>query len=462
MKVLLSCPNLQGALCRLSLCILDLDRGHFQWVDTGGFLQAGTDLGVTGLARVADGYLLAIQSPTRPRLVHLAPDLTYMRSATVEGLRDPHGLAVEGESVFVASTGTNTVYRYEPKSGRFWTHWRFERNPAQDALHLSSVLVADGALLATAHNDPRSYPARDGRGCVLNLDTGAVVVEGLDHPHSLAQLAGRLHVLDSQRGELLRLAADGTVELRSALGGFLRGIAPVAGRLLVGISSHRLHSRKEGAMLAYQSMDDGWMTDPKFRSAIALVDPLTLAEQKRYEFTLLAPEIFDALPLTSDPAESVLIDDAALWRTATMRHEIWMLTRRGHERSSALSRLRGEVRRRVLHDHAILRVDGITQNTLRGTAFDPAQPANPTHVRVVIDDRHVFYARADLARASAGAAADDRRPSFSLQLPSSVLSNGRHVVVVDIPDAIRCEPVVLEVRAAEAGPAEAPAAAGIL
>lgn len=443
MKALVSCPNLQGALSRFSLAVVDLGEDRVQWVDTTAFVDPKHDLGITGVAIFPDMVLLAVQSPARPRLVKLTGALEYRETIEVPGLRDPHGIAVAGRVALLASTGTNEVLAVDVDTGQSWKHWSFPETNERDVLHLSSIATHEGRILASTHNDPRPGEGRSGCGCIFELATGEILVDGLERPHSLTSIDGHLHFLNSSSGGIVRLDPEGRVEEGPKIEGFARGIAAFGDRLVVGSSSHRLHSRKLGVMTPNQQMTEGWMSDLRFRSSISIVDHASLYPRRSVDFTLLAPEIFDICILSADPSPAVLLDDAMILRAASQRHELWRLRYQVERQHAQIDKLKTYMGRRRLHEKAVIRQVQFNGVVLSGTAFDPDRPEAAIHIRAAIDNRHVFYARADLAR-SEGSVAEVRRPRFALQVPPSVLGRDRHRIELDVPDAATCEKVVLE------------------
>ncbi len=443
MKVLLSSPNLPGVPSRYCLSVLDLDGRFFRWIDTSAFIDTRTDLGITGIAAIPDGVLLAIQSPSRPRIVRLSPHLVYQKAIEVPGLRDPHGLAVADGVVYVASTGTNEILAFDPDTGRHWRHWAFGERTDRDVLHLSSLAFHDGRLLATAHNHPLKEAFPSDCGCIIEPSGGGVLLSDLHRPHTLISSVGRLHFLNSAGGSIARLGPDGAIDREAVLGGFLRGVARVGDKLIVGSSSQRLHSRKLGVANANLALDEAWIGDRRFKSSIVVLDAETFVIWERIDFTLMAPEIFDVHPLVVEPDPRVLLDEAEMLRSCSMRHEIWALrTRVDRQREALAKTAQGDARRHV-HERAVISFTGFDGGAISGEAYNPTRPGSAVYVRVIVDGQHVFYARSDLGR---GQAVDVMapRPRFSLQIPTGMLGQHRHRIELDVPDASQCAKVVLD------------------
>ena len=148
----------------------------------------------------------------------------------------------------------------------------------QDRCHLNGLATdAEGRpryLTAAAETDsPRGWAAaREGAGVVLDAGTGEVVCRGLTMPHSPRLHAGALFVLNAGTGELGRLElAAGRFEPLAFLPGFVRGLAFLAGRALVGLSLPRASPVFAGLPLERRLAEGGFAP----QCAIAVVNLAT-------------------------------------------------------------------------------------------------------------------------------------------------------------------------------------------
>ena len=81
-----------------------------------------------------------------------------------------------------------------------------------------------------------------GGGVVLDVDTGAVIAQGLTMPHSPRWYRDKLWVLDSGRGTLSTIdMMTARAEVVAQLPGFTRGLAFIGRYALVGLSKVREH-----------------------------------------------------------------------------------------------------------------------------------------------------------------------------------------------------------------------------
>jgi uncharacterized protein (TIGR03032 family) len=116
-----------------------------------------------------------------------------------------------------------------------------------DRCHLNGLAVSeDGTAPAyvtvlAASDVERGWRERkrDG-GCLIDVRSGATLLEGLSMPHSPRLYRGQLYLLDSGHGRLLRCdPITGSSEVVATLPGFTRGLDCFAGHAVVGLSRIR-------------------------------------------------------------------------------------------------------------------------------------------------------------------------------------------------------------------------------
>ena len=78
----------------------------------------------------------------------------------------------------------------------------------------------------------------------MEYPSGRIILDGLGMPHPPRVFDGKLYVLNSTQGELIRVDPDnGSYEVICNLGGFARGIDRVGDYLFIGISKLRHNSK---------------------------------------------------------------------------------------------------------------------------------------------------------------------------------------------------------------------------
>ncbi len=202
--------------------------------------------------------------------------------------KDIHDVMLRDGKFVCVSTGTNEVLWIDA-FGRITRRWMADGE--LDAWHLNCLCEKDGRLYLAAFGrfaDHRAWVGKcAGLGFILDLESGAEVVNGLSGPHNPRFLDGEWIVCNSHTNSLLIQAADGT-RREVALGGFTRGLAHDADFFYVGESANR----KAGI--------------PTDHSFIATVDRRTLEVIDRIKIPF--PEIYELVPLAPADADRMAAD----------------------------------------------------------------------------------------------------------------------------------------------------------
>ncbi|MDQ0314593.1 TIGR03032 family protein [Amorphus orientalis] len=169
------------------------------------------------------------------------------RGQTVSDL-DVHELGIDaaGRLIFVNTKYSclatdSAVHSFKP----VWRPPFISKLAPEDRCHLNGVAMENGApryVTSVATTDIvdgwRSH-RRDG-GVVVDVETDAIVADGLSMPHSPRIHDGALWVLDSGNGYLTRIDREsGSRERVAFCPGFLRGLSFHAGHAVVGLSLAR-------------------------------------------------------------------------------------------------------------------------------------------------------------------------------------------------------------------------------
>ena len=247
----------------ISFCNQDRPRRRFALAaferpgDPLAWLRIGVgrrDFGATGMI-CHDGFVFAIvQSNRCPRLVAFdAKRWTLDATSPLSQVRDPHSLALRDGRIYVSSTGDNAVYELQldgpPRLASERLYWRYpETSDQHDDVHLNSLAFVDDELLVSAFGPrgPEGHWTLDGR--VLNVDTAAVLAEGLNQPHSLIHGSGFLMFCESKGGRV-HVARDPERRIvfnAYDIAGYTRGLAYTGDGVLIGVSASRVASRSTG------------------------------------------------------------------------------------------------------------------------------------------------------------------------------------------------------------------------
>ncbi|MBS7537919.1 TIGR03032 family protein [Ancylobacter lacus] len=174
--------------------------------------------------------------------------LFVARQANITGDVDAHEIAVEagGRVVFVNTRHSCLATFSERHSFRpLWKPSFISRLAAEDRCHLNGLATESGHVryvTCCARTDAVDgwRDRRIGSGMVIRVEDNAVVADGFTMPHSPRLYRGRLYVLDSGRGYLVRVdPATGAREDIAFCPGFLRGLSFHDGHALVTLSLPR-------------------------------------------------------------------------------------------------------------------------------------------------------------------------------------------------------------------------------
>ncbi len=195
---------------------------------------------------------------------------------------------------------------------------------AGDRCHLNGLALAeDGnapAYVTALGETDTENGWREGKatgGCLIHVPSGEVVLRGLSMPHSPRLYLGKLYLLDSGRGALVRIdpltAEQHTI---AVLPGFTRGLDCFAGHAFVGLSQIR-----ETAVFGGLPLQD---SQPDLLCGLAIVELTTGAIRDLLWFHSVLGEVFAVcvLPGWRNPVlvgPDILTDDTqAVWLVPPM------------------------------------------------------------------------------------------------------------------------------------------------
>jgi uncharacterized protein (TIGR03032 family) len=190
---------------------------------------------------------LAPQYPKQPNIYDgfFAPRATYYT-----GQIDVHGLGWGAEGLWAVITSFSCLaliddsYSFVPK----WRPSFITELASEDRCHLNGMAMDGGApLYVTAlgsGNEQQSWRRNLPKGGVLiHVPTGEVILSDLSMPHSPRIYDGKLYMLLSATGEVVRVDTEQrTYEVINKLNGFIRGMARCDDYLFVCMSRLRKNS----------------------------------------------------------------------------------------------------------------------------------------------------------------------------------------------------------------------------
>jgi uncharacterized protein (TIGR03032 family) len=175
-------------------------------------------------------------------------DALYLpRARYCTGDLNVHDVAVGSDGPWLTATRFSCLARLS-HAYSFVPAWRppFVSDVVpEDRCHLNGLAMIDGRpRYVTCLGESDSVGGwREGKangGVIVDVADGSVRLRGLSMPHSPRWHDDRLWVLDSGRGELLRIDPEaGTREVVCGLPGYLRGLCLVGAHALVGLGQIR-------------------------------------------------------------------------------------------------------------------------------------------------------------------------------------------------------------------------------
>ena len=173
---------------------------------------------------------------------------------------------------------------------------------AEDRCHLNGLALVNGSpkYVTVLGQTDTAGGWRENKatgGCVLEVPTGKVIVEGLAMPHSPRFYQNRLWVLNSGVGELMSLdLISGKPETVAILPGYARGLALIGNLAFVGLSKIR-ETAVFGSLPICERFDD-------LKCGVAIIDIPTGEMLGLLELHSGVDEIFDVqlLPFIRRPA----------------------------------------------------------------------------------------------------------------------------------------------------------------
>lgn len=243
---------------------------------------------------LADSSQLAPQLPPPGRY-----DRCYLaRSASVTGSIHCHEIAWARDTsgqpeLWIVNTLFSCLATLHPQYS-FVPRWQppfVTALAAEDRCHLNGLALRDGRpayVTVMAQTDtPAGWRAdKSTTGCVLDVQSGETVTQGLAMPHSPRWHGGRLLVLNSGHGALETIDLDtGARTVVAAVPGYARGLACHANIAFAGLSLIRETAVFGGVPIAERPDDR--------HCGIAAIDLDTGATIATLEFESGVEEIFD-------------------------------------------------------------------------------------------------------------------------------------------------------------------------
>jgi uncharacterized protein (TIGR03032 family) len=233
------------------------------------------------------------------------PDACFLtRRSHMTGEIQCHEMAFAGDELWVVNTLFSCLCTLDPRFS-FVPRWRppfISALAAEDRCHLNGLALADGQpkyVSAMAETElPGGWrPNKVETGCLIDVASNQTVAHGFAMPHSPRVHFGQVWLLDSGRGQLVRIdPASGRWENVAVVPGYARGLAIHGNLAFIGLSKIRETSTFGGVPIAEKRNE--------LRCGIGVIELSTGRTVATFEFTTGVEEIFDVavLPGIRSPA----------------------------------------------------------------------------------------------------------------------------------------------------------------
>jgi uncharacterized protein (TIGR03032 family) len=227
-----------------------------------------------------------------------AHDACYLtRASQVTGEIQAHEMGWAGDELWVVNTLFSCLctlhadYSFVPR----WQPSFITALAAEDRCHLNGLAMDDGRprfVTALGETDQREgwRAGKVSGGRLIEVPSGRTVASGFAMPHSPRVHRGRVWMLDSGKGQLVRVDPDdGRVDVLAELPGYARGLTLVGNYAFVGLSKIRETSTFGGVPIAERR--------EALKCGVAAVDLGTGEIVGILEFRSGVDEIFDVAAL---------------------------------------------------------------------------------------------------------------------------------------------------------------------
>lgn len=194
-------------------------KGHWD-VSTVAVEGVAEDIRIMGLEMGPSGLLAVASSKEQAFLATFDQRLEQTGWHEITGTRDPHALMVEGEHLWVVSTGTNEVIRYRLTETGLAEAESVFRHPADDPQHFNDIVRHGDLVILTAFGvSAAASRSALTTGYLIETTQRRLIKSGLDHPHSPFSYKGTLFFCESRPARIWK--ADQSL---AELSGFARGL----------------------------------------------------------------------------------------------------------------------------------------------------------------------------------------------------------------------------------------------
>ncbi len=306
------------------LCLVEADTLAVRVVQLPG--EAARHSGARGLWASERFVFVAMQegglSQLNPPALHVFDRETFdlLFTHDFRSTRDVHSIWGSGETMYVASTGTDEVLQLEMRGPEVISEtvlWRPEPDgPRADVHHINALCEWRGDLLISAFGKRATkHWSSAVNGFIFNVTRREKVLGNIDNPHSLAVAGDTLFYCES-RTRTVRACGNGLVQ---TLPGYTRGLSVAGGKLYVGTSIPRRVSKSTG-----QPDPAAPCASVAQQCSLSRLSAEDLRIEASVDLGLYGQEIYDLLPIANTARWPLVSEDRiataeALWEGQVRR-----------------------------------------------------------------------------------------------------------------------------------------------
>jgi len=240
--------------------------------------------------------------------------------------RDLHSfLVLPGEKeLLVASTGTDEILRLKLDGFHVLSEvaiFQMGNGDRCDQHHLNSLVMWKGDIYITGFGKKEEggdwSTARN--GFILNLMNNVKILEGLEHPHSLTVIDGKLAFCESRKKTLRFVGDPATVNLS----GYTRGLCVGDENIFIATSTQRKKSKSTGKLMTPDENQNVGCTLSRIRIGSPMIEETIDLNDFGYEvYDLLPVERTASWPVVKSIPYRLLYEQSWQHRVENVLNEI--------------------------------------------------------------------------------------------------------------------------------------------
>lgn len=247
--------------------------------------------GISGLAKDEKFLYLVTQSSSKPTLIKIdKTSLEIVIVKTTNKVNDPHSILLDGKHVFIVSTGSNSIEKYDKDlnyKGTFWSHP--ETDKKGDQVHLNSIFKHKGNIWASCFGfktGKRWSSAK--KGYLINTSSNRKKFT-IKHPHSARVYKNDIYYCESTSGKLYK---NGQL-YKHFPKSYIRGLEFSRNSIYLAVSSSRSISKSTG--LVNNPSEKGKFVS---KATIVIIDKKS-GNKRMVDLTMFEKEVYDLLNINT-------------------------------------------------------------------------------------------------------------------------------------------------------------------